>query len=725
MESQVQKRGCFSTMKKGQISLFIIMGLIILLVFFFLFYLWQEGVTGGLEEQRRRAIITSLEAGAIEYLTEDCTRQALKSGLILIGEQGGYIFEDQPGGFPTPPTMVYNNSRVAYDILYNNASPQNIIAPPIYPCPHGFLNQSRYAPRYCKYPNYDGVWFFGDKSRAWPDLSGRGLTMQTQLESYMGEFVQNCTNFTGLMQNVPGIEVVEGEPNVSVVFGVSDVFAKVVYPVDVEIGQAEPVQHFFDFGAKVDVRFDLIYNLIDSVLEEDNTNESYDILNEIPGEFRWRTGEMEISGEKGAEGDIFILKDAGSKIDNQPYVFRFSRQNRPPILYYISNNETEDLPGRHSYEYLRIEGEMINITAEGSDPDEDIPILFEFASSELDDRWGNNYLKNTTGLARWPPYNLTAKVSDPGGLEDWQRIRLFVDQEIQPNFTINSYPAVKEGVVTVEDPVIWNANLSKISLAPGTRHSYYWEYWGPEDEFGSNLEYFEIEKETDCLAVPGLGNCSAIDYDIENIEGKNLSLTGQAKVFLELTAYYSNRTQKAEIVLPIEVKECMPVRNSSPPWPYNTSDPYLADHSCCLGNLNNPDSWRLANSSTICHRYTESCNANHSSTVWVVDHYCDGKRGNICGGNKSILKICGNISKGCNPDSNCQGVLAYGYKPGSGWCYGGEGCSNFCQSPVVDTDNDGKGDKCGCTFVLNRGDPCDADFNGKFEGNCTFGGSCV
>ncbi|MFC1801136.1 hypothetical protein ACFLZB_01635 [Nanoarchaeota archaeon] len=705
--------------KGGQITMFILLGIVVLIIFVFLFYLISSGISQRLETQRQQTIITALEASSIDYLTGECAVDALKSGLILIGQQGGWIYEEQ-GGFDTPFLTNFNGSNISYDVSYNEQDPKGVNLAPVYPCPLLFLTDE---PRFCEFPYYSGRVNFGNR---WlPDLEGGGvLTIKRQLENYIQDYVQDCTDFESLVQEegLAGYDITWDEPQVQVIFGLDNIRVILDYPINVMIGDEEPIHHLLGFKAKEEINFRGIYNLVREVLDKDNNLADFDISQNISQENLWRAGEMIFEEHRFDNGDVFILEDSTTQIYGNDYIFQWARQNRPPVLYYIANNASELDP----YDFLVIEGEKIEMIAEGADPDEDL-INFSFDGGSLGSFDGNIFEKNSTNLSQWPAYNVTVEVHD-WVWTDEQRVRLFVDRVLEPAFTIYSYPEIGDGFISVEDPVYLNASPTLKSLAPNTPHSYYWEYWGPEVGTGL-LEYFEIGADSECMVVPGFENCSVGDFDILNIRGQHFNESGDTTMFLTVTAHYSDRVQEVKIQRDVTVKECLPLRSSSPPYPYNITDPFLSDHSCCLGNVDQPHTWQLANSSTVCYSQSENCTANHPKTTKATNRHCDGLRGNTCTGDLDVVSTCGyNDWTNCfNINDNCEGLGAYQYSDeDEGWCYGAEGCGSFCtQEVVAPVGMNGtialsqlnSSFECGCD-VGNMDQYCDDDYDGDFEKQC-------
>ncbi|MBW3016888.1 hypothetical protein KY316_00820, partial [Candidatus Woesearchaeota archaeon] len=122
----------------------------------------------------------------------------------------------------------------------------------------------------------------------------------------------------------------------------------------------------------------------------------------------------------------------------------------------------------------------------------------------------------------------------------------------------------------------------------------------------------------------------------------------------------------------VNVRECLPHRSTSAPYPLNnvdsgldkyidtTADPFLGDHSCCIGDpQGNSGEWHIAPAGTICYEQAEygALQGNNDvykrGSVWR----CDGLRGNICAGQKEdvplqLVDVCADTG---GPDGVCSG----------------------------------------------------------------------
>ncbi|MEK6845325.1 MAG: hypothetical protein AABY26_01085, partial [Nanoarchaeota archaeon] len=74
--------------KAGQVTVFIIIGILMLFAFLFVMWLTTSVKTTQLEEGKEKIITKTFKKEALRLYVEDCLTDELKKGLILLGKQG-------------------------------------------------------------------------------------------------------------------------------------------------------------------------------------------------------------------------------------------------------------------------------------------------------------------------------------------------------------------------------------------------------------------------------------------------------------------------------------------------------------------------------------------------------------------------------------------------------------------------------------------------------------
>jgi hypothetical protein len=188
-------------MKKGQITVFIIIGLIILLIIGTVLYLTQKEITRPFEAARPRVAELPQEVQPLRDLVESCIRRLATDGLRKIGDSGGYL----------------DTTQLSYNIFQPTEGQAVQFSPGAG-------------------PNIAYWWHMSSKNKCGPGQceftlekpglyrSDGGTNIEAQLDSYVTRGLPDCLgNFQEFEQR--GCEVQEqGEPKVTSNIAKEDVF---------------------------------------------------------------------------------------------------------------------------------------------------------------------------------------------------------------------------------------------------------------------------------------------------------------------------------------------------------------------------------------------------------------------------------------------------------------------------------------------------------------------
>jgi len=397
--------------KKSQITIFIIIGIIILLVIFFLSYARNIQKTETETDVNEEVITSILKHKVITEYTETCLEDSLEKSLQIIGQQGGYLYKDQPGNIPEKEYefITFNNKNFTYLTI-----PVKDINPPLAPCfqPICYFTLDKIK-RENLFKNTDitfpslSSFYFGE-FRLLPflfkytrNIKGERIktpfSIQEQLERFILNQTKECTNITGLqeMPEFTGIQITEGNLSLELKLNEDDVFAILTYPLIIKVDQGKPTTRLLRFTAEADVRFEKIYNAIDGIITKDNqfldynitkhtregtyTSNDYDQTKHLA--FREIKSTTEIQKIPLGTTDLFIITDSASKVFGNPYIFQFARKNRYPVLDYINKTIID-------------EDKTLTFTPKTTDPDEDT-ITYSY---KTEDNWRLSDFSTTTAI---------------------------------------------------------------------------------------------------------------------------------------------------------------------------------------------------------------------------------------------------------------------------------------------------------------------------------------
>jgi len=739
--------------RKAQIGAFIMLGLVILSIFLFLFYVRGQIQTSQAETRVDIASEVLRKMPALNYYVSLCLKDSSENALLLLGKQGGAIYNDQGGltDINSVPVFRYDAGNVTYGITSINTSMKNAQRlmgtvgypyPPDYPC-IALLDPSIYSctePPYSEFvsPKLMPVKFFpfGLKnlpllcipggpnditSNIYPFPCPSGSygpdSMQEQMEVFIFQALQNCTNFSEIKKSIP-YNITSGLPNITPIIGENDIIVRATYPINITIEGYGAVR-LFDFEVRIPIRLKKIYGLADFLAYNDanfidfNLTKDYD--SDVYQTIYWDPYiSIEKSCPRCSQGDytsIIQINDSASNMRGSPYYFRFASENRIPALDWIHKTDYAE-----SFDYIMQEGDEIRIEPQGYDPDDIDELYYGYKGWKQDydevfdpgccqeitgdsadvqcsvDPWpcvkrpgnpslqmcmddyqyidpskwatsslfqyGNpnfksaNYTTKTTNpdivstkpevaeanpvyypcikdatTGQWlgKPYsrdlgahNVIVKVCDKqgilGGNEcDWQNVTIMVTDVPRPTITITP-PYTGFSYASLEDPFALDATGSCIFPCP----SYDWSVYDPSGALA--FDYVGVSSPKIVIPHP------ISNYDINIIKGAQKFFQSLGMYTINLKIGGSPATTST-----IEVKTCIPLSGTSPPYPYNTVDPFMAEHRCCNsdGTLKgagsfaspNPDKCYESPVVTGSYRYMIENSQNYLSTETELNDY--------------------------------------------------------------------------------------------------------
>lgn len=231
-------------MKRGQISLYIIVGIVIIFVIGMIFFLRGKIITIGLESQAERAEVIPLQLRPVKESIDKCVEEVSIDGLQLIGLQGGYI--DLP------------EDRVARG-LYNEFSNSLEILPGL----------------------KTSYWFYETNNGIHTTNVPTKENIRNSLNGYVTENLDLClTNLETFREEGYNIEF---KDKIKVQSSIENEFVEILvdYPVDINFKDTGKLvrKHY----AKVDFPLGKLYNLGVDILNKQNEqfyleNKTLDIL---------------------------------------------------------------------------------------------------------------------------------------------------------------------------------------------------------------------------------------------------------------------------------------------------------------------------------------------------------------------------------------------------------------------------------------------------------------
>jgi hypothetical protein len=414
--------------KKGQISLFVIIGLVLLIVFFLLLSLRNKSSPS----DDVSTVSYELESGALKDHISSCISRVASDALEKIGENGGFIYDFQGGKIPfndlslgddyLPFIFQGRNYNVAYGLKKNTACPLVSYAVPDYPI--SGVSFSDFNLRYNSNKNcllsspphsaYDG--FFGSVTLAKLCYSARasscedfatgsvmGFSVQRQLEDYVSSNLPLCVNFSSFSNRLNANISSDAPPSVLVEVHNSDILFSVSYPVSIVFEGRKPVVVVADYQVPIAVRFGAFYNFIFNVLSFDSKKPNFDLLSHYVSSSFWRQGfsvkkipfACKTCSPPYSSDSLFEFSDAKSLVNGHPFIFRLFVENRRPAIDFISDR---------SYVLGSSGSDGFNLKISAFDPD-DSKLDYYFLSQGLSgwlENSGSNYQRILLDLNSLP-----------------------------------------------------------------------------------------------------------------------------------------------------------------------------------------------------------------------------------------------------------------------------------------------------------------------------------
>ncbi|MBI2102387.1 hypothetical protein HYT55_00990, partial [Candidatus Woesearchaeota archaeon] len=235
--STISSNNC-SRSRKGQVTIFIIVGIVILFVFAGVLYFMKNTVTEQTSAEGA-PIIASVPAEfqPLQVYTENCLRDVAKQGLKLIGQQGGYIYPELKGKYTSTPTD-------ADGLLLGST-----------PIPYWYYKTTPNSQADNTYSSLQPKLYLSEDP---------AMSVEAQLNRFVQEKISSCLNeYQPFIEQGFSISVDNKEDKVSTSVGVSSVNLLFESSVLAKKGPAEkeldkfyiqiplPLKHYFDVASQI------------------------------------------------------------------------------------------------------------------------------------------------------------------------------------------------------------------------------------------------------------------------------------------------------------------------------------------------------------------------------------------------------------------------------------------------------------------------------------------
>ena len=234
--------------KNAQVTIFILMGIVIISVFAVVFNISETLNNYATEKEAEQIIENFFDQASFRQTITYCLSTSATESINLISRQGGYILPHQPSSMLNYiETLEWNNYNTTYAIIEPDLNSEEIDRFPCIdeftdsiPCPYSHnsnfftfgknnptLHKSNhipplykeYIPGYTSYFNYD-------------------YSFQEQLEKIILNLTLRCSNITTNSDIHPDT-LKYGEPKINVSIGINDIRTKVTFPLKIKLRDRE------------------------------------------------------------------------------------------------------------------------------------------------------------------------------------------------------------------------------------------------------------------------------------------------------------------------------------------------------------------------------------------------------------------------------------------------------------------------------------------------------
>lgn len=390
------------TSSKGQLTIFMLLGVVIIVSFGLLFFAVSVSQEAKLKQESERVLASFIETYAIKSYVESCLDITGSTALLQLGSQSR-IYTEQGGTTELGKhiEIEHNNitANVSYGILRNSSNYTYFQDPtgfrflaPEYPVPERTFEELNedlpshevsgklyydghyggvFLPSLCNLtglnsPETESIRYrFGScMSTTYDFIEGmRGKSFQDEVGNAVSNKLRDCVNISYLASSF-GYNISDAEPSVKIAYLPSSTKFIAEYPLTIRLRGGKPITQVYSFEKDLPVRLMKVYNLAFYLAKQDSRELFFDRAKTnyycktsiFKPEFCWDS-DVDVSREKLDYDYLLRITDDNSLIEGEPFFFQYLIENRLPVLNWID-----------SPIYI-LENKTILLYPEGKDPD--------------------------------------------------------------------------------------------------------------------------------------------------------------------------------------------------------------------------------------------------------------------------------------------------------------------------------------------------------------------
>ena len=614
-------------MKQGQLTIFVLIGIILVATVFFATYV---ALQLSAEQQERRQDQIDDQQQAYDQLNQylrSCVETNIVEATNQVFRQGGYLYEDQNGTASRDNTVSYapEGTIQANDVKVGLRS--------AYPCSEAYAEPPEYPAGETRFDNYDDYGEDGSCYGGAYDIQASagylgvvdfprtctvsssnrinnldneftdvqcGITyavnpvhaLETHLENATANILRNCADNTSQVASIGSSIDIVGTPNVSVAYGEESTLFDATVPFEATAATASGSLQRTRFTYEANLPLLDVWNDLYQALREDAIEPSHNISEELSS-YRVFTEEQD-------NHTVYEIQAEDISWGGNPLTVITAVENRSAALDHIDRHPEDGVDvAVKAGNQLLLQPDVIDPddkaqpsrgydglgeTRTAIDPTGRVQPYEPLSQARVNPSDGpttpptpgNALSDNPVGTHSigdpyaWGLYTTTVEARQNGDREDYQDVNVLVVDN--PLLQIGAYSPEQEETLSVETPITINGSQSEPPQAFGQQPVFNASWLVNGNSVEASLEGFTTDK--------------ILDASIKNIDAAHQTLgINEGETEIELTAS-ANTTYKDNIQNTvsdnIEVKACKPnIGETGQPYPYNQTDPYQTSNPCC------------------------------------------------------------------------------------------------------------------------------------------------
>ena len=320
--------------QKGQITFFIIIGLVLIAIFLTMFTMISQTREQEAEIEVEESRQIPADIMQLQSFVQSCAALAVDQAFFKFGRSGGTLFDVDGGPIPISlkvqgedyQYIEAEQANIAYTIksmkgdigTYKKDTPEYPFNSfPIMGQTHVHILQGFYG--YVKFPSLED-----------PSDPANPITIKGQLKNYIENNLKICTKG---FENFPNLEISEGDVTANITFHEKSTLIYINYPLDIMKKSTNDLMRIEDFTVRLPIRMRDLHVFARMILDAECLMIDNSPMGKQYGSARV-AGIMNDIGPYGFD-DIIMIEDSSYLIEGSPFRLNLLIANRPPALHYI------------------------------------------------------------------------------------------------------------------------------------------------------------------------------------------------------------------------------------------------------------------------------------------------------------------------------------------------------------------------------------------------------